>query len=178
MINFKKSVTPKSAPRKQRDDINILQNDTARWVLKRKSVNQLGYVRETSRIEAEGQVRLLLQLWDIDNSGTIDCDEIVRGLITLGLGGSLEFTQKMVKFAFRKSDSLQVLLFEDFKKLLMIQPKLKKVIELIDKNIRESKQKIEINDQKKKGIYRSFLHIVIKHFVFFIFWSINRTILK
>jgi len=52
-------------------------------------------MKEAERIDTEKQVKMLFHLWDADNSGTIEVSEIVHGLITIGLGGTPEFTENV-----------------------------------------------------------------------------------
>ncbi len=61
----------------------------------RNRTQQLGYLKQTAQIEVEGQIKLLYELWDADKSGTVEVDELSRGLVLIGLGASSEFT-KMV----------------------------------------------------------------------------------
>lgn len=56
-------------------------------------MKQLGYVKETQRIDIEKQVQMIFQIWDTSKTGTVNIDEIVHGLIAIGLGGSPEFTK-------------------------------------------------------------------------------------
>jgi len=110
----------------------VVQGETSRWIFKRKLSHQLGYIQELKKRKAENEVRLLFQLWDFDESGTLEPDEILRGLIKIGLGADLNFTKEVILNAFNgngenEGESTFKLSFDDFKKLLMIEPKLKKI---------------------------------------------------
>jgi hypothetical protein len=69
------------------------RSERARWIFSRQLVGQLGFVKETERLGAENQIKLLFELWDSDNSGTIEVNELIHGLIRLGHGGSPNFTK-------------------------------------------------------------------------------------
>lgn len=105
----------------------VAQGETARWIFKRRQSHQLGYMQELKRKKAENEVRLLFQLWDFDESGTLEPHEILRGLIRIGLGAGLKFTKEVILHAFNADEFAFELSFNDFKSLLLIEPKLKKV---------------------------------------------------
>jgi hypothetical protein len=109
----------------------VAQGEASRWIFKRRLSHQLGYMQELKRRKAENKVRLLFQLWDFDGSGTLEPDEILKGLIKIGLGAGLDFSKEVILNAFNEGtdgDDLGFKLsFDDFKRLLMIEPKLKKI---------------------------------------------------
>ena len=72
--------------------------EQAKWVFSRRSVKQLGYIKETQRIDIDKQIKLLFELWDSYGTGIITPDEIVHRLISIGLGGSPEFTKTVTIF--------------------------------------------------------------------------------
>ena len=71
------------------------KGNQAKWIFTHNSENQLGCIKENERINIGRQVKLLFQLWDADNSGSIGIEELVHGLISIGLGGSPEFTEEV-----------------------------------------------------------------------------------
>ena len=73
------------------------RSERAKWVFSRQSIKQLGYIKESERIDAEKQIKLLFEVWGSDKSETIEVDALVHGLIAIGLGASPEFTKTVTK---------------------------------------------------------------------------------
>ncbi len=103
-------------------------------------------------MEAAGQIKLLFQLWDTDNSKTIDAEEFIRGLVTAGLGGSPGFTSQIVAKAFGMGRALQ---FSDFTKLYLIEPRFLRVVDHVDRlagDVRKAKEAELAQEESRKAV--------------------------
>ena len=129
----------------------VLKGEQTRWIFSRRSTNQLAYIKEIERIEIEKQIKILCQLWDPQNIGTMDNRDIAKSLITIGLGGSPDFTSDVIIFrkqivsnAFGKDGESIKITGKDLRFMFINDKKIGGMLLKIDTLTNEFKERYEV----------------------------------
>ncbi|CDW87182.1 iki3 domain containing protein [Stylonychia lemnae] len=131
-------------------ELYINMKNTQKW-MKIHNVDQSKYTQNQKNIEFAKE---LFKIWDEDESGNLEVDELTLPLIALGLSNDSSFVLKLLRSIdeekFTKNKINAKITIRDFSKIFKKDYTSEKVIEVIKKTIKE--QRAEVRRQAKKEI--------------------------